>query len=56
MPGRYHLVRVKNHVVAVQRLAALNRNVVQLGLHVVSLRQEPPIKPGTKDPYEPPKC
>jgi len=27
----------------------------QLGLHVVSLRKEPPIKPGTKDPYEPPK-
>ncbi len=27
----------------------------QLGAHVVSLRKEPPIKPGTKDPYEPPK-
>ena len=27
----------------------------QLGAHVGSLRQEPPIKPGTKDPYEPPK-
>jgi len=27
----------------------------QLGAHVMSLRQEPPIKPGTKDPYEPPK-
>ena len=27
----------------------------QLGAHIGSLRQEPPIKPGTKDPYEPPK-
>ena len=27
----------------------------QLGAHVVSLRQEPPIRPGTPDPYEPPK-
>ena len=27
----------------------------QLGAHVVSLRKEPPIKPGTKDPYTPPK-
>ena len=27
----------------------------QLIQHVMSLRQEPPIKPGTKDPYEPPK-
>ena len=27
----------------------------QLGAHAVSLRQEPPIKPGTPDPYEPPK-
>ena len=27
----------------------------QLGAHVVSLRANPPIKPGTKDPYEPPK-
>ncbi len=27
----------------------------QLGAHVVSLRKEPPIKPGTKDPYVPPK-
>ena len=27
----------------------------QLGAHVVSLRQEPPIKPGQADPYEPPK-
>jgi len=27
----------------------------QLGAHVMSLRQEPPIKPGTKDPYTPPK-
>jgi arylsulfatase len=26
----------------------------QLGAHVVSLRQEPPIKPGTPDPYTPP--
>ena len=26
----------------------------QLGLHILSLRQEPPIKPGTPDPYEPP--
>jgi arylsulfatase len=25
----------------------------QLGAHVVSLRANPPIKPGTKDPYEP---
>jgi arylsulfatase len=25
----------------------------QLGAHIGSLRQEPPIKPGTKDPYEP---
>ncbi len=27
----------------------------QLGAHVMSLRQEPPIKPGTPDPYEPNK-
>jgi arylsulfatase len=27
----------------------------QLGAHVVSLRKEPPIKPGQTDPYEPPK-
>ena len=27
----------------------------QLGAHVMSLRQEPPIKPGTPDPYEPKK-
>ena len=27
----------------------------QLGAHAVSLRTNPPIKPGTKDPYEPPK-
>ena len=27
----------------------------QLGAHVVSLRKEPPIKPGTKDPYVPGK-
>ena len=27
----------------------------QLGAHVVSLRANPPIAPGTKDPYEPPK-
>jgi arylsulfatase len=27
----------------------------QLAEHVVSLRANPPIKPGTKDPYEPPK-
>ena len=27
----------------------------QLGAHVMSLRKEPPIKPGTKDPYEPTK-
>jgi arylsulfatase len=27
----------------------------QLGAHAVSLRSNPPIKPGTKDPYEPPK-
>jgi len=27
----------------------------QLGLHVASLRANPPIRPGTKDPYEPPK-
>jgi arylsulfatase len=26
----------------------------QLGAHVMSLRKEPPIKPGTKDPYTPP--
>ena len=28
----------------------------QLIQHIVSLRKEPPIKPGTKDPYEPPKA
>jgi arylsulfatase len=27
----------------------------QLGAHIVSLRTNPPIKPGTKDPYVPPK-
>jgi hypothetical protein len=27
----------------------------QLGAHVGSLRKEPPIKPGQKDPYKPPK-
>ncbi len=27
----------------------------QLAEHVVSLRTNPPIKPGTKDPYKPPK-
>ena len=27
----------------------------QLGVHMVSLAKEPPIKPGTRDPYEPPK-
>jgi len=27
----------------------------QLGAHVVSLRKEPPIKPGTRDPYQPPQ-
>ena len=27
----------------------------QLGVHVASLRANPPIKPGTKDPYEPQK-
>ena len=27
----------------------------QLAQHVVSLRANPPIKPGTQDPYEPPK-
>ena len=27
----------------------------QMGAHVVSLKKEPPIKPGTKDPYTPPK-
>ena len=27
----------------------------QLGAHVFSLRQEPPIAPGTPDPYEPPQ-
>jgi len=27
----------------------------QLGAHVMSLRQEPPIRPGTKDPYAPSK-
>jgi hypothetical protein len=27
----------------------------QLGQHVGSLRQEPPIKAGTPDPYEPKK-
>jgi len=27
----------------------------QLGAHVVSLKKEPPIKPGTPDPYKPPK-
>ena len=26
----------------------------QLGAHIVSLRQEPPIRPGQTDPYEPP--
>jgi hypothetical protein len=26
-----------------------------MGAHVASLRANPPIKPGTKDPYEPPK-
>ena len=25
----------------------------QLGRHIVSLKTHPPIKPGTKDPYEP---
>ena len=25
----------------------------QLGAHIVSLKKEPPIKPGTKDPYKP---
>ncbi len=25
----------------------------QLGAHVASLRANPPIKPGAKDPYEP---
>jgi arylsulfatase len=29
--------------------------LVQLGAHVASLRANPPIKPGTKEPYEPPK-
>ena len=28
----------------------------QLIRHVVSLKTYPPIKPGTKDPYEPPKA
>jgi len=27
----------------------------QLGAHVVSLRANPPIKPGTPDPYTPPE-
>ena len=27
----------------------------QLGAHIGSLRQEPPIRPGTPDPYEPPQ-
>jgi arylsulfatase len=27
----------------------------QLGVHIGSLKKEPPIKPGTPDPYEPPK-
>ena len=27
----------------------------QLGAHIASLGAEPPIKPGTKDPYEPAK-
>jgi arylsulfatase len=27
----------------------------QLGAHIASLRQEPPIKAGTPDPYVPPK-
>jgi len=27
----------------------------QLGAHIGSLRAEPPIKPGTKDPYQPPQ-
>ncbi len=27
----------------------------QLGVHMMSLRKEPPIKAGTKDPYTPPK-
>jgi len=27
----------------------------QLGAHIVSLKKEPPIKPGTKDPYKPKK-
>ena len=27
----------------------------QLGAHIGSLRKEPPIKPGTRDPYQPPQ-
>jgi len=27
----------------------------QLGTHIGSLRKEPPIKPGTRDPYQPPQ-
>ncbi len=27
----------------------------QLGKHIASLKSNPPIKPGTRDPYEPPK-
>ncbi len=29
--------------------------LVQLGAHVASLRANPPIRAGTKDPYQPPK-
>ena len=27
----------------------------KLGVHAMSLRKEPPIKPGQTDPYEPPE-
>ena len=28
----------------------------QLGVHAISLKKEPPIKPGTPDPYTPPQA
>ena len=45
------LTRSGTLVVGPEEQAALG----QLAEHVVSLRTNPPIKPGTKDPYEPPK-
>ena len=39
------------HIIGYAILLAL----VQLGQHMISLKKEPPIKPGTVDPYEPPK-